>query len=140
LVEGSKKVGLCRPEAPIELGEELDAVVGGDDPAGSPIGRIRAAFDHPRRLEVVEQVGHDRAVNAQPGREHGLAAWLVPRGGGQHLVAAMAARQALGHGVGRLDVPAEHHGQPPAKLLREALGHHAHAPIVRPPVGFADSL
>ena len=81
-----------------------------EDQAGAAVAGVLAALDQAGLGQVVEQVGHDRAVNAQPGRERGLAAWLVPRGGGQHLVAAMAARQALGHGVGRLDVPAEHNG------------------------------
>jgi hypothetical protein len=65
LVKGSEQVGLCLPETPIKLGEELGAVLGGDNSASSPVGRIRAALDQLRRLEVVEKVGHHRAVDTE---------------------------------------------------------------------------
>src|SRR5260221_2486586 len=49
----------------------------------------------------------------------------------------MAAGQALGHGVGGLDVPAKQHGQPPAEVSGQPvrgshrLGCRAHPPMVR---------
>jgi len=119
-------------EALVQVVEHRPAVVRGHDEPGATVARILAALDQVRLNQVIKQVGHHGPVNAQPGRERGLAAWLVARGGGQDLVAAMATGQAFGHRVGRLDVPAEHHGQPPAKLSGKAVGHRAHASIVRP--------
>ena len=56
---------LRRPESVIEAGEEFDALSGGDDSAGAPVGRIRATLDQARRFEVIEEVGHDRSVDSE---------------------------------------------------------------------------
>jgi hypothetical protein len=60
-----KQVGLRRPEAVIQAGEELVSLFGGDDSAGAPIGRIRATLDQFRRFEVVEEVRHDGTVDSE---------------------------------------------------------------------------
>jgi hypothetical protein len=46
LVKGGEDVGLCRSEALIELGEELDAVLGGDDTSDVVLVEPKDAFMH----------------------------------------------------------------------------------------------
>jgi hypothetical protein len=91
LVKGGEDVGLCRSEALIELGEELDAVLGGDNAASSPISRIRVAFDQGRRFEVIEEVGHDGPVDAKVLGQGELAPNSALGGSGKDLVAPRTA-------------------------------------------------
>jgi hypothetical protein len=52
-------------EAVIEGRQELGSLFGGDDATGAPICRIGAAFDQAGGFEVIEQVGHDGAVDSE---------------------------------------------------------------------------
>jgi hypothetical protein len=58
-------VGLCRLEAVIESRQEFGALFGSDNSASAPVGRIGAAFDQAGGFEVVEEVGHDCAVDSE---------------------------------------------------------------------------
>jgi hypothetical protein len=60
-----QQVGFRGPEAVIEAGEEFVALLGGDDSAGAPVGRIRASLDQAGSFEVIEEVGHDRTVDSE---------------------------------------------------------------------------
>jgi hypothetical protein len=133
--QAAEDVLLGSREALVQVVEDDPAVVGGHDQPGTAVAGVLAALDQVCLLQVIKQIGHDGPVNAQPGGERGLAARLVPGGGGQHLVAAVAAGQALGHRIGRLDVPAEYHREPPAKLAGKAVRHRAHSSMVRPSAG-----
>ena len=96
------------------IGQGVAAARGGQDAAGPAVGRVGASLDEPGRLEVVEQVGHDRAVHPQAVGQGQLAAVLVPGGRGEHLEAARAAGQ-VGQGVlGGLEVAAEDHARAPS--------------------------
>ncbi len=65
---------LDRPEPVIEACEKFVALLGGDDSASAPVGWIKAALDQARRFEVVQEVGHDGAVDTEVLGEGELAA------------------------------------------------------------------
>ena len=94
MVKWGEQVGLCLPETPVKLGEQLGAVMGGNDSPSSPVGRIRAALDQVRRLEVIEEVGHHRAVDTEVLGQGELAPNGAAGGRGKHLVAPGTARWA----------------------------------------------
>jgi hypothetical protein len=121
LVEGGKNVGLDRPEAPIELGEELGAVMGGDDSASSPISWIGATFDEVRPFEVIEEVGHDRAVDAKALGQGELATDRAQGGGGKDLVAPRAAGEVGDRLVRGRDVGPKHSAQAPSEIVRQCV-------------------
>jgi hypothetical protein len=58
-------MGLSCAKAVIKRREQLSAALGGNDSPSSPIGRVGATLDQVRRFKVIEQVGHDRSVNAE---------------------------------------------------------------------------
>ena len=93
-------MGLCCPKALMELGKEVRAVLRGDNSARPPISRIRAALNQVRCLEVVEEIGHDRAVDAEVLGQGELAPNGALGGRRQHLVAAWTARK-VGNGMVR---------------------------------------
>ncbi len=64
-VEGGEQVRLGGLQPAVQSLEQPGASLGGDDVPGSSIGGVGVAFDQPGSLEVVEEVGHDRAVDAQ---------------------------------------------------------------------------
>jgi hypothetical protein len=117
LVKGGQQVGLRLPETPIEFGEELRAVLGSDNPASSPIGWIRAALDQLRRLEVIEEVGHHRAVDAEVLGQGELAPNGAVGGRGQYLVAPRTAREVGHRPVGSRDVGPKHSAQTPSQVV-----------------------
>jgi hypothetical protein len=45
--------------------EEFVSLLGGDDSAGAPVGRIRTWLDQARSFEVIQDVGHDRTVDSE---------------------------------------------------------------------------
>ena len=92
-------MGLGRPEALIEGGQEFGALLGDDDVAGAPIGRVGPTFDQVCCFEVVEEVGHDGAVDTEVLGQGELAADGAPGGSGQHLIAAWAAGEVGHRGV-----------------------------------------
>ena len=110
-------MGLRRPEAVIEAGEEFVALSGGDDSAGTPVGRIRAALDQVRRFEVIEKIGHDRAVDSEVLGEGELATDGALSGGGKDLVAPRTAGKVGHRGVGGLDVGPKDHAQAPSEVV-----------------------
>ena len=83
-VEGGQQAGLCGLEAVIESSEELGSLSGGHDATGAAVGRIGPAFDQADGFEVVEEIGHDRAVDSEVLGERELAADSALRGGGEH--------------------------------------------------------
>jgi hypothetical protein len=85
-------MGLRRPKAVIEGREELGAELCGDDSASSPVCRIGAALDQPRRFQVIDEVGHDRSVDSEVLGQGKLATDSPLSGGGKDLVAPRAAR------------------------------------------------
>ena len=114
-------MGLCFPQAVIEVGEELDALLGGDDSAGAPIGRIRTALDKTRCFEVVEQVGHDRAVDAEVLSQSELATDCAMRSSGEYLVTPRTPGQ-IGHRVvSRFDVGTKDRAQAPPEVVGQGV-------------------
>jgi hypothetical protein len=105
--QAGKQVLFGAAEALVQLGQDLPAVRGRGHPAGTPVHRVRLALHEAGAFEVVKQVGHDGAVDAEPARQRRLTARLVAGGRAQHLIAAVAAGHALGRRVGRLHVCAE---------------------------------
>ena len=71
-----------------------------DNSARPPISRIRAALNQVRCLEVVEEIGHDRAVDAEVLGQGELAPNSALGSRRQHLVAAWTARK-VGNGIVR---------------------------------------
>ncbi len=63
--ERGQKVGFRCPKAVIEAGEKFVALLGGDDSAGAPIGRIGSSLDQAGGFEVIEEIRHDRTVDSQ---------------------------------------------------------------------------
>ena len=64
LIEGPEKVGLGRPEAPIES-PGARCPCRGDDLTRPSVSGIQAALDQIRPFEIIEEVGHDGAVDAE---------------------------------------------------------------------------
>ena len=78
-------MGLCRPETVVKCGQELPSPLGRDNLASPPIRRIGATLDQFRRLEIIEQVGHDGAVDAEMLRQGKLASHNALGGSRKHL-------------------------------------------------------
>jgi hypothetical protein len=121
LFQWGENVGLGCPEAPIELGEELGAAWGGDDPASSSISRIRAAFDQTRRLEVVEEVGHDGPVDAEVLSQSELTPNRALGRRRKDLVAPRTAGEVGYRLVGGLDVGPKDSAQAPSEVVRQSV-------------------
>jgi hypothetical protein len=82
LLGGPHTPGKPEASAPPRLGR--------DDLPPPPVCRAGAALDESSRHEVVDEIGHHRAVDPEVGRETELA-WLVAlRDLGEDLVAAVA--------------------------------------------------
>ena len=96
------------------------AVFGERDAPRPPVGRVRRARDEPRLLQLVEEVGHHRAVDAQLPAERELAARLAGGGGREHLVAAGPTGQAADDVLGRAQVGPGDRAQRPAELGLDA--------------------
>ena len=79
--QAAEDVLLGSREALVQVVEDRPAVVRGHNEPRATVARVLAALDEVCLSQVIKQVGHHRPVNAQPGRERGLTAWLVPRGG-----------------------------------------------------------
>jgi hypothetical protein len=121
LVEGGEEVGLRRSEALIELGKKLDAVLGGHHSASSPISRIRVAFDQGRRFEVIEEVGHDGAVDAEVLGQGELAAHSALGGGGKDLVAPRTAGEVGDRLMGGCHVGPKDRAQAPSEIVGQGV-------------------
>ncbi len=101
----------------MELGKEVRAVLRCDNSARPPISRIRAALNQVRCLEVVEEIGHDRAVDAEVLGQGELAPNGALGSRRQHLVAAWTARK-VGNGIVRSsDVGPKQCTQAPAEII-----------------------
>ena len=119
VVEWGEQVCLGGLQAVIEGGQEPGALGGDDDSASSSIGGIGLTFDQPGPFEVIEEVGHDRPVDAQVVGQGQLATDLPMGGGGHHLVATRAAGK-LGYClIGGSHVSPEHHAERPAQILSQ---------------------
>ncbi len=117
--ERGQQLGLRRPQAFIEGREEVVALLGGDDSARPPVGRIRAALDQIRRLEVIQQIGHNRTVDSEMLGEGELAPNGALRGGREDLVTPWATRKVGHSGVGRLDIGPKDHPQAPSEVVSQ---------------------
>lgn len=93
--------------------------MGGQDPAGAPVGRIGAALDQAGGFEVIEEVGHDRTVDSEVLGESELAPNGALSGGGKDLVSPRATRKVGHSGVGCLDVGPKDHSQSPSEVVRQ---------------------
>ncbi len=100
-------------------GQDRPAVVGGADAARPSVLGVDPTSDQVGGLEVVEQVGHDAAVDEQTVGQTGLGGRLALGRAGEHVVAA-AAVWKVGEGLFDVLVPAaEQNGQgPPQVVLR----------------------
>jgi hypothetical protein len=112
-----QKVGFRCPEAFVETGEEFIALLGGDDSAGAPVGRIGASLDQAFGFEVVEEVGHDRTVYSEVLGESELATDRALSGRRKHLVAPGAAGKVGDCGMGGLDIGPKNHAQTPSEII-----------------------
>src|SRR5260370_39834417 len=92
-VERGEQMCVRRPEAVMEGREELGAELRGDGSARSPVCRIGAALDQPRRFQVIEEVGHDGSVDSEVLGQGKLATDSALSGGGKDLVTPRAARK-----------------------------------------------
>ncbi len=112
---------LGRPEAVVEGGEELGPLLGDDDVARAPIGRIRSTFDQAGRFEIIEEVGHDGAVDTQMLGQGELAPHDALGGSGQDLVATRAAREVGDSGVRGRDVGPKDRAEAPPEVIRQCV-------------------
>jgi len=64
-VERGEQIVLRCPEPVIEGCEELGAEFACDDSASSPVGGVGPTLDQLGRLEIVEEVGHDRSIDPE---------------------------------------------------------------------------
>jgi hypothetical protein len=105
----------------VEVHEDLGAVWGGHDTASAPVGGIRAALDQAGCFEVVEEIGHDRAVDPEVLGQGQLAANSAMSGRGEDLVAPRPAGE-IGHGGMRgRDVGPEEHAQAPSEIFGQGV-------------------
>jgi hypothetical protein len=93
-------VGFRCPEVFVETGEEFIALLGGDDSAGAPVGRIGASLDQAFGFEVIEEVGHDSAVYSEVLGESELASDSALSGRGKDL-----------------DIGPKNHAQAPSEII-----------------------
>ncbi len=121
LLEGGEQLGLGGSQAVVEGGQQVGAAGGGDDLSGPPVGGIRTPLDQAGGLEIVEEVGHDRAVDAEVMGEGQLAAHPAVGRSGEDLVAAGTAGQIGHRGVGGADIGPEDHTEPPTQILRQGV-------------------
>jgi hypothetical protein len=115
-------MGLRRPKAVIEGREEFGAELRGDDSASSPVGRVGAALDQPRRFQVIEEVGHDRSVDSEVLGQGKLATDSALGGGGKDLVPPRAARKVGHRGVRGRGVRPQDHPQAPSEVACQRAG------------------
>ena len=94
-------------------------MLGGDNTASSPVGRIRSAFDEVGRLEIIEEIGHDRAVDAEMLRQGELAPNCPLGGCGKDLVAPRTTWEVGDRVVRGRDVGPKHSAKTPAEVVRQ---------------------
>jgi hypothetical protein len=88
----------------------------GDDSASSPVGGIGAAFDEPRRFQIIEEVGHDRSVDSEVLGQGKLAADSALGGGGKDLVSPRAPGKVGHRSVRCRGVRPQDHAQAPSEV------------------------
>jgi hypothetical protein len=124
--------------------------------AGAPVCRVGATFDQACGLEVIEEVRHDRAVDAEVLREGDLAADGSLGGGREHLVAARTAGQVGDCGMCGGDVSPKDRPKPPSQVVCQSVAtaadrhccfsvlgdivHHLIVPVMRKKVFYDDVL
>ena len=86
-VERREHLGLCCPQLVIQGREELDAELRRDDSARPPVAGIGTTLDQLGRLEIVEEVSHDRSIDSEVLGEGKLARHRALSRGGKDLVA-----------------------------------------------------
>jgi hypothetical protein len=121
LVEWCEEVCLGRSEAVVEGSEELGPLLGDDDLASPPIGRIRPTFDQVCRFEIIEEVGHDGAINTQMLGQGELAPHDALGGSGQDLVATRTAREVGDRGVRSRDVGPKDRAETPPEVIGQCV-------------------
>jgi hypothetical protein len=115
-------MGLRRPKAVIEGGEELGAELCGDDSVSSPVGRIGAALDQFRGFQVIEEVGHDRSVDSEVLGQGELATDSALSGGRKDLIPARATRKVGHRSLCGLGVRPQDHAQAPSEIAGQGTG------------------
>ena len=119
------------PEAVVEGHEELGALFGGNDVASAPVGGGGATQDEARRFEVIQEVGHDRAVDAEVLGQGELTVDVAVCGGGEDLVAPWTTGKVGQRGVRGRDIGPEDHAQAPSEIFRECLVAAANVRLLR---------
>ena len=89
--------------------------------ACAPIGRIRPTFDQACRFEVIEQVGHDGAVDTEMLRQGQLAPHHAMGRRGEDLVATRPAREVGHRGVRRRDVGPKDRAEAPPEICGQGV-------------------
>ena len=107
------------PQTLLGLSAPLLPLPGGHDVPAAAIQRIGAPLHQAGFLEIVDQIGHHRAIDAQSLRQRTLAAGLVLHRRDQHLVAARSAGDVAHHGMRRIEVRTENHAQREPQVLVE---------------------
>ena len=78
--------------ASFEISEDVQATTRSDDLALPPVSRMKLAFDQAGCNEVVEQIRHDRPVDAQIRCKSNLVGLLTLHNGGKGLITARTVR------------------------------------------------
>jgi hypothetical protein len=105
----------------MEFGKELGAMLSGDNSASSPISRIRSALDEVRRFQIIEEIGHHRAVDAEVLRESELAPDRALGGRRKDLVAPRTARKIGDRVVRGGYISPKESAQTPTKVVRQCV-------------------
>jgi NAD(P)-dependent dehydrogenase (short-subunit alcohol dehydrogenase family) len=88
----------------------------GDDPPLAPVARVGPAFHQSRLGQVVDQVGHHRAVDAEVRGESQLAGLFAVDDGSEHLVAAVPLRHRTDDPADLRPVGPQQHTERPAEI------------------------
>ena len=115
-VEGREHLGLCCPQLVIQGREELDAELRRDDSARPPVAGIGTTLDQLGRLEIVEEVSHDRSIDSEVLGEGKLARHRALSRGGKDLVAPRTARKVGDRGARGQGVRPQDNTQAPAEV------------------------
>jgi hypothetical protein len=115
-VERREHLGLCCPQLVIQGREELDAELRRDDAARPPVAGIGTTLDQLGRLEIVEEVSHDRSIDSEVLGEGKLARHRALSRGGKDLVAPRTAGKVGDRGARGQGVRPQDNTQAPAEV------------------------
>lgn len=92
---------------------------GRDDLALTAIGRVRPSLDQPGLLQVIDEVGHHCAVEAEVVRERKLARLRPPEDLGHHRVAPRTVGKVADRFCHSIAVGTQQHTERPAEVVAE---------------------